>query len=505
MQRNPIPAGIDPVELEHALEAEEARDRARSGVLNFTLYTKANYQIGWHHRALCRKLNAFARGEIKRLMVFMPPRHGKSELVSRRLPAYLLGQNPDAKIIAASHTADLASAMNRDVQRIIDSQAYIDLFPETRLSSENVRAETSGSYLRNSNEFEIVGASGSYKCAGVGGALTGRGGDFLILDDPIKDQEQADSPTYRKKLWEWYVSTFASRLEKDGSILITLTRWHEDDLAGKLLALAKSDPEADQWEIVSFPAIKENIEIEHDTREEGEALWPEKYPIERLKGIRATGGSRNFNALYQQRPSAAEGSTIKRAWMNNRYKALPSLGERNRWDTLLVSGDLRFKEDKNSGDYVVFQAWGRKGSRAYFLGEARGRWSFTESISEFLKIIGKTPIGNFKLSGLDAKLVENKANGPALENVLKKKVPGIILVEPDGGKTARVNAVTPVWEAGDVWLPDESIYPEIRDIVEEWVSFGPGCAFDDRTDTMSQALLRLQSQMDNSMEDLVRW
>lgn len=489
-------------ELEYELEREEMLDRARSGILNFTLTTKPTYQINWHNKALARKLNDFEKGKIKRLMVFMPPRHGKSELVSRRLPAFILGRNPDAKIISATHTASLSSAMNRDVQRIIDSPSYREIFPDTQLSGENVRTMADGSFLRNSNEFEIVGHQGAYFCAGVGGAIAGRGGDFLLLDDPIKNQEEADSQVYRDALWEWYASTFATRLEKDGAILITLTRWHEDDLAGRLLKLAKEDPEADQWEVINFPAIKESTEIRFDPRPEGEALWPWKYPIEALKKIRATGGSRNFNALYQQRPSSEEGDLIKREWTLKRYKKLPDLGERNRWDELLVSADLRFKDDKRTGDYVVFQAWARLGSQAYFLGERRGRWGFTESLTEFTKICAGTPIGKFKPT---LKLVENKANGPALENVLKTKISGIVLVEPDGSKTARVNAVTPLWEAGNVWLPDDSLYPEIDAIIEEWVSFGPGCAFDDRTDTMSQALIRLQTEMDNTLSDLVRW
>lgn len=502
MQGDSAQAPIDIEELEHAIELEEARDRARNGILSFTLYTKDNYKIGWHHRVLAKKLNDFANGKIKRLMVFMPPRHGKSELVSRRLPAYLLGRNPNAKVIAASHTADFAAALNRDVQRIIDSDTYRELFPETTLEGPNA-PKTDKAWVRKDSEFEIVNFDGAYKCAGVGGGLSGRGGDFLILDDPIKGHEEAQSKVYRDGLFDWYNSVFATRAEKDAPILITLTRWHEDDLAGRLLKLAKENPEADQWEVINFPALKEATENPDDPREEGEALWPWKFPVEALKATRATGGSRNFNSLYQQRPSAEEGEILKRVWMKNRFAVLPPL-PRGRWDELILSADLRFKTDKDSGDYVVIHAWARLGSRAYFLGEARGRWGFTESVSEFKKMVNATPIGRFKLSGFDAKLVENKANGPALENVLKDKIAGIILVEPDGGKIARVNAVTPLFEAENVYLPEPSLYPEIDGIIEEWVSFGPGCAFDDRTDAMSQALLRLSNGMGNWLEDLTK-
>jgi predicted phage terminase large subunit-like protein len=195
--------------------------------------------------------------------------------------------------------------------------------------------------------------------------------------------------------------------------------------------------------------------------------------------------------------------------MKNRYTTLPVLkeqpkGKPARWDELLLSADLRFKEDKKTGDYVVIQAWGRLDAGIYFLGEARGRWGFTDSVREFLKMSAGTPIGGFKPW---LKLVENKANGPALENVLKAKVTGIVLEEPEGSKRARVEAITPLWEAGNVFLPDRSIYPEIDAIIEEWVSFGPGCAFDDRTDAMSQALKRLGSSItvDTTLENFVRW
>lgn len=498
------PSAVNADELEYELEREEARDRARRGLLNFTTFTKPDYEVNWHHRLTAQKLNLFVQKKILRLIVVEPPRHGKSELTSRRLPPFIFGKNPDAQVIMATHTSDLASKMNRDVQRIIDSTEYQELFPNTRLLPFSDRGGADRMYVRNNSEFEIVGHRGVFKSTGVGGALAGRGGDYLILDDPIKGQEEADSEVEREKLWDWYVNVFSTRAEKDAAILITTTRWHADDLVGRLLKLAKEDPEADQWEVIHLPAIKESNEHEGDEREEGEALWPNKYSIEKLKSIRATGGSRKFNAIYQGRPSSEAGEILKREWMVKRFKVLPDLGEKNRWDNLLVSADLRFKDSKTSGDYVVFQAWGRLGSNAYFLGERRGRLSFTESLTEFQKICLATPVGRFKLSAFHPKLVENKANGPALENVLKDKIAGIVLVEPDGGKVARVNAVTPLWEAGNVWLPDDSLYPEIDGIIEEWVSFGPGCAFDDRTDTMSQALIRLSTEMDNYLEDLTR-
>ena len=257
-------------------------EKARRSLLGFTTYTYPDYQVNWHHKVLCGYLDHFVSGEIKRLMVFMPPRNGKSELVSRRLPAFILGKDPNASIIATSYTADLASMMNRDTQRIIDDDKYAELFPKTTLFGSNVRTVAKGSYLRNSDIFEVVGHKGVYKSAGVGGAITGMGCVYGIIDDPIKNRAEAESLTYRKALRDWYTSTFYTRLEKDARVLITLTRWHEDDLAGRLLKLAQECPDADQWTVVNFPAIAEDTRHHDDTRNTGEPLWPDKYPLKEL-------------------------------------------------------------------------------------------------------------------------------------------------------------------------------------------------------------------------------
>lgn len=280
-------------------------ERARRNLARFTSYTYSDYQANWHHLKLCEYLERWAFGDIDRLMVFMPPRNGKSELVSRRLPAYLFGKEPDASIIACSYGSDLASRMNRDVQRIIDSPEYYELFPNTTLNGSNVRTTAKGSYLRNSDIFEIVDHKGVYKSSGVGGAITGMGMKYGIIDDPYKNRQDANSETIRNGIWDWYVSTFYTRLEKGGKILITLTRWHEDDLAGKLLRIAENDPTADQWTVLEFPAIAEGELHSDDQRKEGEALWPDKYPLEELYKIKSTVGSYEWNALFQQRPHPA--------------------------------------------------------------------------------------------------------------------------------------------------------------------------------------------------------
>lgn len=250
-------------------------------------------------------------------MIFMPPRSGKSQLVSRQLPAFLLGQNPDTKLICCSHTATLSSAMNRDVQRIIDSPEYGRLFPGTTLNQKNVRHDASGGWLRNNEVFEPIGSKGYYRSAGVGGGITGLGFDVGVIDDPVKDAEEASSPTMREKVWDWYTSTFYTRRQPGAKILITLTRWDVDDLAGRLLRLQEEEPGSDRWEVLSLPAISSGRATSpDDPRKEGEPLWPENelFDLRGLEKTKATVGHRVFAALYQQEPTDEGGNHFKEDW-----------------------------------------------------------------------------------------------------------------------------------------------------------------------------------------------
>ena len=243
-------------------------------------------------------------------MVFMPPQHGKSELTSRRLPAYILGLNPNAKIIGCSYAATLAASFNRDVQRIIQDEEYQELFPSTSLNSANVKNSTKGSYLKNADIFEVVGAKGFYKSVGVGGSLTGTPADFGIIDDPIKDAVEAESATFRAKVWNWFTQVFLTRLHNGSQIIVTQTRWHEDDLAGRIL---KKYNTKNDWHIISLPAIKEGATMAQDKRNFGQALWPEKHSLERLLDIKQA-NERAFHALYQQDPRPFEGGLIYKNW-----------------------------------------------------------------------------------------------------------------------------------------------------------------------------------------------
>lgn len=460
---------------------EIKKEKARRKLIDFTTYTKPDYQVNWHHRNLANALDKLARKEIKRLMVFMPPRYGKSELVSRRFPAFILGKNPNAKIIATSYSASLASSMNRDVQRIIDSPEYKELFPNTQLAGVG-KGIAKGNYIRNSEMFEIVGYEGSYVSAGVGGGITGRGADYAIIDDPIKNRKDAESKTFRDNIFDWFTSTLYTRLEKDACILITLTRWHEDDLAGRLLKLAEEDPNADQWHVISYPAIyDENAGYldPTDPRKHGEPLWPEKYDLKALNTIKSTIGSYEWNALYQQNPSPPSGSIVKRSWLKY-YKKLP-----NKFDEIVQSWDFAF-DGKDDSSYVVGQVWGRIGADKYLIDQVRDRMSFTESIQALRNLSAKHPKAR-------AKFIENKANGPAIISTLKRQISGLIPVQPDGSKSERLYAVSPQFEAGNIYIPDPSLASWVGDYVEELVSF-PNSANDDQVDCTTQAILNLDNR-----------
>lgn len=319
-----------------AIEAEISR---RSN-LAFTKYTRPDYEINWHHRLVALKLDDVLACKCRRLMIFEPPQNGKSEQVSRRFPAYVFGKNPNTRIIACSYSMSLAEDMSRDVQKIMSTKEYRTLFPNSRL------AEGRDPEKKTQRQFDVVGHSGYYIAAGIDGAITGKSADIGIIDDPIKNRAEAESEVYRDRVWEWYKSAFATRqFGSTGAIVICLTRWHEDDLAGRLLKLARENTDADQWEVISLPAIAEEKQS-IDPRELGEALWPDKYPLSNLKTRRVGMGEYDWSALYQQKPAPSGGGLFKETWFAGKFvDAAPAVARRARgWDTAS-------KED--GGDYTV--------------------------------------------------------------------------------------------------------------------------------------------------------
>lgn len=322
------------------------RQMARLSLLTFTRYTNPYYEANWHHIQVAAKLDRVLSGACRRLMIFLPPQNGKSELVSRRFPAYAFGTKPDLKIIATSYNMSLAEDMSRDVQKIISCNEYRELFPHTNLAAAQYERDPetgrrTHAEKRTQGQFDIVGRRGAYYAAGVGGPITGKTADIGIIDDPVKNRAEAESELHRDRVWEWYKSAFTTRqFGSDGAIIICLTRWHEDDLAGRLLALAKEHPDADQWEVVSLPAILETP-TEGDPRAVGEALWPSKYPLEELTRRRAMLGEYDWASLYMQQPAPSGGGLFKMAWFADKIvDAAPARARRARgWDTAGTEGD----------------------------------------------------------------------------------------------------------------------------------------------------------------------
>lgn len=391
-----------------------------------------SYQFNWHHNEVISELEDFVLGDQDRLIITFPPRHGKSELVSRRLPAWIFGINPSAQIIATSYSQDLASDMNRDVQSIMISDEYNAVFPDSSLVNE---VKSIQAYQRNSKKFHIINNSGYYVCAGVGGPITGKGCHFGIIDDPVKNREEASSKTYRDKQWKWFTSTFYSRLEKGGKILITLTRWNEDDIVGRLLKLQKEDPDAEQWRVVNMPAIKDETGgYEYDNREIGEALWPEKYDVDRLKRIKATVGELDWNSLYQQRPAPLKGNIIKTRWFpisDRKFNYIPNY--------YLDSAYT----DNTKNDPSCLMEYIHIGEKVQITNVWRMWLEAPELLKELKKIITNP---HSRLT------IEPKASGKTIAQMLKKETDILVTedVAPSDSKVTRCKSVTPFMERGQV-------------------------------------------------------
>ena len=389
-------------------------------------------------------------------MVFMPPRHGKSQVVSKKFPAWYLGRNPNNEIIITSYAADLAYDFSRMARNTLRDWGH--------LWDVQLAADSSAVGRWGINEH-----AGALMAAGVGGPITGRGAHVAIIDDPLKNWEDALSETIRQKVWDWYLTTLRTRLAPGGAIVLVMTRWHEDDLAGRLLAEASIGGE--KWEVISLAA-----EAEKDDplgRKPGEWLWPERYPPTEYEDTKTALGTQKWVALYQQRPSPPEGSIIKRQWWQY-YREPPA-----KFDEIIQSWDCAFK-DLSTSDFVVGQVWGRVGAEYYLLDQTRDRMDFPATLQAVRQLTSKWPRAR-------AKLIEDKANGTAVIQVLKKEIPGIIAVEPQGGKEARASAVSPSIEAGNAYLPQNA--PWVKDFVDECAAF-PNGAHDDQVDAMSQALMR---------------
>jgi len=296
--------------------------QAKNSLIAFTEYTLPTYEAADHHRRIAEKLEAVERGEIDRLMIFMPPRHGKSELATKRFSAWAMGRDLSRQIIQASYNIDLATDFGREVRNIVRSQDYLNVFGE--VMSEDSKA---------ANRWN-TSSSGSYVAAGVGTAITGRGAHIAIIDDPFKDRQEADSEVTRERVWDWYKSTLYTRLMSGGAIILIQTRWHEDDLAGRIL-----EREGDQWDVLELPAVTDE-----------QPLWPERFPIEALDRIKHSIGQREWSALYQQSPAPDEGTYFTRDMflMYNEGDHPP----------VNIYGTSDYAVTEDGGDYTEHAVWG---------------------------------------------------------------------------------------------------------------------------------------------------
>ena len=459
--------------LEEAQKTHSIRERAQDNFMVFVKHVYEGFIEGAHHRKVATQYEKLAANPGSRVIINMPPRHTKSEFASYLLPAWLIGKNPKLKIIQTTHTAELAVRFGRKVRNLMDMKEYREVFPDVELSADSKAA----------GRWE-TGQGGEYYAAGVGGAITGRGADLLIIDDPHSEQD-ALSETALEHAYEWYTSGPRQRLQPGGSIVIVMTRWSLKDLTGKLIKAQGSDVMADQWDIVEFPAILPS----------GNLLWPEFWKKDELLRVKASLSLSKWNAQWQQNPTAEEGAIIKKEWWNKWEKeGTPVVSY------LMQSYDTAFSK-KETADYSAITTWGvfrpeEGGADNIILMDAqRGRWDFPELKAKALK--------EYKYWEPDMVLIEAKATGTPLTDELRTMGIPVVNYTPSKGKDkhTRMHMVAPIFESGKVWAPEKKFSEEV---IDECAAF-PNGDYDDYCDSMSMALIRYRKggfvRLDSDEED----
>jgi len=437
------------------------------GQVDFMTFVKTmwpNFISGDHHALMATKFEEIASGKTKRLIINMPPRHTKSEFASYLLPAWYLGKFPSKKIIQCSNTADLAVGFGRKVRNLVDGDVYPKIFPNVALRSDSKAA---GRWSTNAN--------GEYFAIGVGGTVTGKGADLLIIDDPHSEQEAslaAGDPSVFDKVYEWYTSGPRQRLQPGGSIVVVMTRWSKRDLTGKICQ-AMVDRDGDEWEIISLPAIKRNEK----------PLWPEFWSYEELDKLRIELPLSKWQAQYQQDPTSEEGALVKREW----WKA---------WDQerppqchyVIQSWDTAFTKSERA-DYSACTTWG-----VFFLNENEEDPNIIllDAFKERMEFptLKERAYDMYKDWEPDSFIVEAKASGAPLIFELRRMGIPVQEFTPTRGndKISRVNSVSDLFASGKVWAPRKRWAEEV---IEELAAF-PNSDHDDLVDSTTQALLRFR-------------
>lgn len=438
------------------------KELSAKSFLDFVKHVYPGYKVGPHHERLARIFEDIADGKKKRVIVNIAPRHGKSELISYLAPAWFLGKFPQKKVIMASHTADLAVNFGRRVRNLVGSEEYKDIFPQVELQSDSKSASRWGTNF-----------NGEYFAIGVGGALAGRGADLFIIDDPHSEQEAKQGrPDVFLPAWEWFQSGPIQRLMPGGAIIVVMTRWSKLDLTGQIVNHMVQNEDADQWEVVEFPAILPS----------GTPLWPEFWPIEELEAKRIGMDPRYWQAQYMQDPTSEEGALIKREWWQIWEKDDPP-----QCDFLIMSLDAA-QEANNRADYNALTTWG------VFFNEETNNYNIIllNSIKKRMEFpeLKRMVYQEYEEWEPDAFIVEKKSNGAALYQELRRMGVPVSEFTPGKGqdKISRVNAVSDLFSSGIVWAPDKRW---AKDVIEECNDF-PAGTNDDLVDSTTQALLRFR-------------
>jgi predicted phage terminase large subunit-like protein len=458
---NLLPPDIQKEFIEAATLAKQKRgiEKAQTDFMSFVKRVWPEFIEGSHHKKIAEKFNDIANGKIKRLIINMPPRHTKSEFASFLLPAWMIGRKPNLKIIQSTHTTELAVRFGRKAKTLMDAPEYKEIF-ETRLREDSQAA----------GKWETE-QGGEYYAAGVGSAITGRGADLLIIDDPHSEQDALNVDAL-ERAYEWYTSGPRQRLQPGGAIVLVMTRWNTKDLTGSLLR-ETGNMKSDKWELIEFPAILPS----------GKAVWPGFWKLEELEGVKASISLQKWNAQWMQNPTSEEGALIKREWWRKWDKDyIPSLQH------VIQSYDTAFMK-KETADYSAITTWGvfynneDSGPQLILLDAIKDRLEFPE--------LRRIAYQQYQYWQPETVLVEAKASGLPLTYELRKMGIPVINYTPSKGndKHTRVNSVAPLFESGQIWAPVDKEFAQ--EVIEECAAFPYG-DHDDLVDSMTQAVMRFR-------------